>query len=298
MLAGFVGALLLLLLLAGFAFVSSSPDAKVSERGAGIVATQLKLTPAPEFARADRGQLHADGCMAWDNDTSSKSCIYGSKNPRAAVALFGDSRAMQYFEPLEPIAQIRRWKITALIKGNCLIADVSYERYCDFWRENSLRRIERERPDLVIVGSATKGMYQLTRDGRQIGWRASQPFIVAGFAATLRRLRATGAKLLVIRDQSMAPFPPPECLLKNPNSFSNCDYIARDRSPRAFELRAARRVGVRVLDPQPIFCPGSVCSAVVAGIVVFRDNYHLTGTFAKTLRPWLAKQLPSRLREQ
>jgi len=250
------------------------------------------LLPSPGIAQEDRGRLYADGCMAWAEDTTSDRCTYGNPKSDRRVVVFGDSRAMQYFDPLEPVAVRRNWRLVGLVRGNCLVAQVAYEKYCDIWRENSLRRIEREKPDLVIVGSATKSIYRVRRGSRQLSRSASQPLLVRGFASTLRRLRATGARLLVIRDQSLAPFAPPECLVEGPVSFDECAYAAGPRLPTAFELRAARRVGVRTIDPQPAFCPGGICSPVVNGTVVFRDNYHLTATFARTLRRWLTSRLP------
>jgi len=236
--------------------------------------------------------LHADGCMAWAEDTTSGRCTYGNLASDRRVVVFGDSRAMQYFDPLEPAAVRRDWRLVGLVRGNCLVAQVRYEKYCDIWRENSLRRIEREKPDLVIVGSATKSMYRVTRDTRQMRRSASQPLIVRGFASTLRRLRATGARLLVIRDQSLAPFSPPVCLVEGPASFDECAYRAGPRLPKAFDLKGALRAGVRTIDPQPVFCPAGICAPALNGTVVFRDSYHLSATFARTMRNWLVSRLP------
>jgi hypothetical protein len=251
------------------------------------------VKPAVQVADRDMGRLYRDGCMAWAEVTVSPRCLYGDTASRKRVTIFGDSRAMQYFDPLEPVARKRGWRLLGLVRGNCLVAEVEYERYCDRWRENSLRRIERERPDLVIVGSATKGMYRVTRGGVQLSRSASQPFLVRGFASTLRRLKATGAKVIVIRDQTLAPFSPPECLLDPGGTVDSCTYPVAYRLPRAFELRAARRVGVRTIDPEPVFCPDGQCRPVRGRILVFRDRYHLSATFARTMRSWLMARLPA-----
>jgi hypothetical protein len=251
------------------------------------------LVPAPQSAGNDMGRLFADGCMAWAQVTVSPPCVYGKPGSSRRVIVFGDSRAMQYFDPLLPVARKRSWRLVGLVRGNCLVAQVVYERYCDRWRENSLRRIEREDPDLVIVGSATKGMYSVTHGGIQLSRGASQPFLVRGFAETLRRIKRTGAKVLVIRDQTLAPFSPPECLLGEGGSLETCTYPAAYRLPRAFELTGARRVGVRTIDPEPVFCPDGQCRPVAGRILVFRDRYHLSATYARTMRSWLMARLPA-----
>lgn len=254
------------------------------------------LRPSPGVAVSDKGVLTADGCMAQAQQVYSKRCVYGVPGSRQRVVVFGDSRALQYFDPLVPVAMNRSWRLVGLTRGNCPVAQVSYETYCDAWRENSLQRIERERPDLVIVANATKSMYRVTTETGQLTRAESQSYLVTGFASTLRRIRATGAAVVVIRDQSLAPFVPADCLLASPQDFSACSFPAAPRLPRAFELRGAQRVGVRTIDPQSLFCPGGTCQPVIDGRVVFRDSYHLSATYARTLRPWLVERLP-RLRD-
>jgi hypothetical protein len=46
-----------------------------------------------------------------------------------------------------------------------------------------------------------------------------------------------------------------------------------------------------------ILCPrtprGRRCPAVVGNALVYRDTYHLSATYARTLAPWLMRRLPS-----
>ena len=61
---------------------------------------------------------------------------------------------------------------------------------------------------------------------------------------------------------------------------------------RAFELAAARKTGVRTIDPQRMFCGPRVCPAVIGDAIVNHDRYHVSATFARTMAPWFAGQLP------
>jgi hypothetical protein len=117
---------------------------------------------------------------------------------------------------------------------------------------------------------------------RKCSWRLVG--LVRGFASTLRRLKATGAKVIVVRDQTFASFSRPECLLGEGGGPETCTYPAAYRLPRAFEFHAARRVGVRTIDPEPVFCPQRQGRPVSGRILVFRDRYHLSATFARTMR--------------
>ncbi|WP_434724031.1 SGNH hydrolase domain-containing protein [Mesorhizobium sp. RIZ17] len=47
--------------------------------------------------------------------------------------------------------------------------------------------------------------------------------------------------------------------------------------------------GVAVVDMNDAICGKDSCPAVVGNIVVWRDNHHLTATYALALAPRLAK---------
>ena len=64
------------------------------------------------------------------------------------------------------------------------------------------------------------------------------------------------------------------------------------------ETAAARKAKrkVKVIDPMDILCPkterGRRCPAVVGNALVYRDTYHVSATYARTLVDWLAPRLP------
>ncbi len=47
------------------------------------------------------------------------------------------------------------------------------------------------------------------------------------------------------------------------------------------EAAAAAKANAQFLDVAPWMCAATSCSAVVAGAVVFRDEHHLTDSFAR-----------------
>ena len=89
-------------------------------------------------------------------------------------SLLGDSHAMQWFPALEPTAQRRRWRLVQLTKGGCPPPPVQIlfpgtahqDPSCDGWRECALRRIERERPALVLVRASVS--YTVLDGGRRL----------------------------------------------------------------------------------------------------------------------------------
>jgi hypothetical protein len=116
----------------------------------------------------------------------------------------GDSHALQYAPGMIALAKHRGWRLESLTMAGCTVATVHLRQQvgqlCDRWRENTLRRIERARPALVVVTTGTVDRYAV-RDaaGRPLDHQASEPLLEAGMRRTLKRLRATGAEVVVLR---------------------------------------------------------------------------------------------------
>jgi len=280
--------------------VSVVPGSQVAGARAVVTPGQIPrqervatISPDPLSASTDRARLYDDGCLAWGEDVTQPACTYGDTKSSKTAVLFGDSRAMAYFPAIEQVALERHWRLVGLTRGNCMPATVSYEKYCDTWRQNMMNRIRTaEKPDLVIVGSATKSTYAVRENGKTLSRKASEPYLVKGMVKTIRNLKSTGAEVVVIRDQTMAPFVPADCVAANLRRLDRCDYRPVNRRPHAFELVAARKTGVRTIDPQRLFCGREACPAVIGDAIVNHDRYHVSATFARTMAPWFAKMLP------
>lgn len=252
------------------------------------------LRPSPVDAPADKGPLFDDGCVLLHEDTDSPECAYGNVDSETTVVAFGDSHALQWFPPLMRLAENRGWRLVGLVRAGCVVGQVTYERPCNVWRNKAMRRIvRREQPELVVVSTSTGRRYEVVRDGRKLNRQASQPVLIAGFARTLRRLVRSGSKVVVIRDQMLAPFNPPECVSANRDNLRRCTFFSRRRRDRAFDAFGAAQVdGAKLIDPNRILCPRHRCPSVMGRVLVYRDTYHMSATFARTLTPWLRRKLP------
>ena len=250
------------------------------------------LRPNPAGAAADKGALWDDGCVLLHDETESPPCVYGAKNSPKTVVAFGDSHAEQWFPPLIKLANRRHWRLIGLVRAGCVVGDVQYKRACDAWRRNEMRRIvTEERPDMVVVSDSTGGRYQIVRNGQRLDRRRSEPFLIAGFARTLRKLKRNGARVVVIRDQPLAPFEPPDCVSQNLHQLSKCTFLGRRKRWHSYDFFGAKRVpGVKLIDPIDILCPRHRCPSVMGRVLVYRNTYHMSATFARTLTPWLGRR--------
>jgi hypothetical protein len=164
---------------------------------------------------------------------------------------------------------------------------------CDAWRRSALLRVLRIHPDLVVVGGATHvPYYTIVRHGRRLSRWASEPFLEAGFARTLRLLQSPGTRIVVIRDIAHAPADIRPCVAAHLRAPSVCAFAPRRSGVLDYPVRAAEQVGgVRIIDSLPRLCQRGVCPAVIGDILAYRNDYHLTATFARTLAGWLGAEL-------
>ena len=274
----------------------AAPPATEARTGASA------LRPPLRRLEDDRGEAHTSGChLKTSGRTRSPGarCVFGRKDSPVTVVNIGDSHALMYAPAMIALARQHGWRLVNLTRAGCTTADVDQNDRCNPWRRDALRRLVRERPDLVVVSNGMLGdRYRVRRsDGRRLSRRASQRTLEAGMARSLRRMRATGAAVVVIRDMAKAPsYDTGACLRRHRDAVERCTFRATRPAGLAFDARAARRVdGVTLADPLPVLCPDGRCPMVVDDVIVYRNGYHLSATFAETLAPWIAGHVPPAL---
>jgi peptidoglycan/LPS O-acetylase OafA/YrhL len=251
-----------------------------------------EIAPDPLDAKTDKGQLFDDGCLVYGDVVTMGECAYGDVNSDETIVLFGDSKAMQWFPAINPVAKQRDWRLLGLTRGDCPVATVDLTEDCSTWRENMIERIIEEQPKLILIGAATRSTYRVEENGVKLSRRASEPLLVDGMVKTINRLRReTGATIIMIRDKSLGPSDTDSCVLENPKQLAKCAFAPYDREPRAFEGKAARKAGIRQVDPQKMLCTEKICPPVIGNVLVYRDSGHVTATYSETMAFWFRRIL-------
>lgn len=283
----FLPTALLATLVLGGAFLLSDFGGPVGESDAAA-----GYVPAFSKVQRDKGPVFHQGCLIYGNKVKSGRCVYGNPRSQKVVVVFGDSHALQWTPALLRIAKQRNWRLIALLRGNCTPALVRIDAQCDRWRRNSLDRIRRTRPDLVILGTNTGKSVVVQKAGRSLSRKASDRVLQAGMVTTMRALLNTGSKVTLMRDLVLAPFTPSDCVQQNPGRPGLCSFKARRPYWLSFDYKAARRMNrVRVIDALPKVCAGGTCRATSGRILKYRDRFHLSATYVRTLSGWLGHRL-------
>ncbi len=252
-----------------------------------------RFLPGLNKVKADKGEIYRLGCLIGHDRVRSGACRFGDRKSKKKVVLFGDSHAMQWGPGLIRLAKKKEWQVIALTRASCPAALVHVDFYCDTWRRNSLRRIRRMRPGLVVVVSAANSeAYRVLVDGSELSRSSSEPYLVDGMIGTLRRLHRWSKKTVVLQDQAVTPFSVTACLRSNLNSPGNCGFSPDRPRAYAYDFKATRRVrGVPLIDPQPMLCPQGWCKAVDGDYLIYRNHGHISASFAREKYGWLGHKL-------
>ena len=88
----------------------------------------------------------------------------------------------------------------------------------------------------------------------------------------------------------------PQCVERAKDTADPCATPFPDY--RDWLVDAGQRVGAQTIDLREILCSDEECHMVIGGTIAFADTNHLTGTFARTLAPWIAGEMESLILEE
>jgi len=256
------------------------------------------IEPRLSQAATDFERLNGDGCEQQNYYQSDPlSCTYGSRNASKTVALVGDSTAGQWFPALSIIAKQNNWKIVTYIKFACRFEDIpQYTRVqqrpyveCNQWINNVLNKLQALKPDLIVVAAdRSPGVMNPSDDNPTVQGQAMARLLG----------QVPGAQIALMVTTPQMTFDPPTCLSQNQNDVTQCWSSRTDAL--GWRYLMAEKAAFRALKPQAVIvnmtdwiCPGTSCRSVLNGYEVWRDYLHITATYAATLAPALAAQLPS-----
>ncbi|MFF5181058.1 acyltransferase family protein [Micromonospora sp. NPDC000316] len=256
------------------------------------------FVPDPLVASKDGPDAWRDGCHADQRSSAVRACQYGDPNGSFTVALAGDSHAAQWLPALQRVAESKKWRLKSYTKSSCPFIDgvvaLDNRPYpsCTEWNEKLRAQLTgAERPNVLVVSSS---FYVMIQNGERVTSGTQ-----AAFAAALRRTWATtaaaGIPVIVLRDTPYHDRDIAECVAANPKNLTRCasprDKVLAGGGGPAHESAARDNNKVYLVDLNSAICPRERCAPVIGGALVYRDNNHITATYAATLAPRLATAL-------
>lgn len=212
--------------------------------------------------------------------------------PTATIALIGDSHASHWRAGLEVVAAAQRWRGYSLTRAGCPLTLARPKgRSCGRWNR-LVRRWLRQHPEVETVFVSQKaGSRVIPPRGR--GSRRSQ---ISGYKRAWRALPKTVKHVIVIRDVPKTLKNTAACVTRAAQRRRRPGLVCA--VPRAFALpedravvaaREYRSEKVGVADLRRFFCKRRVCPPVIGGVLVHKDNNHLTTQFTISIGPYLLR---------
>ena len=261
-------------------------------------------------ASVDFGRNYLDRCHLKYDETIQPQCVYGSENSSNVAVLFGDSHAAQWFAPLQIATGTMNWKLYAWTKTSCPSVDfmgwnrARMAKYteCDEWREAILKRLTGdERPKVVFLSNLFdySGSIADRSNGHVLHERDAASEWARGFKTVLQRLTQAGIEVVVIRDTPQASRDYAECFAVSA-AVEACSRLRSQAVTGGLpEVEIVRHFPtVKILDLTDSICEPAVCPVEKDGILIYRDNNHLTATYAATLAPQFASMLVGRVQNE
>ena len=254
------------------------------------------------FAAARRDRM-THRCWANTVEDARTPCILGDRNASTVIALLGDSHAEHWLGGLDRAGREHGWRIDAMVKGGCPVADMTelgserfarYYRECGRYREAMLRRIIAMRPAAVVLSSWD---HYMPLDGKSEDWQVSPSMWERGLRRTYARLAAAGIHTIALRDVPRTGFDVPSCLSRRAARLPLARECTYERATSVASLavaaqdRAAAGLPVILVDMNDQVCDTPRCQVVRNGAIVFTDDNHLTASFSRSIAPALGLRI-------
>jgi hypothetical protein len=287
------------------AALGASVAAAIVAHGAMFVGRRQAAAPDQQRFAAAREDRMRHGCWSTTIEEWKGPCEFGDLRSATTLVLLGDSHAEHWLGALDRAGRENGWKVVALVKGGCPVAEMPqfmnarlkrYYHECTRFREAMVRRIIAMRPAAVILSSWD---HYMPTDGNGSDWQVTPTVWRDGLRRTYSRLAGAGVPIVAVRGTPRTWFDVPACLSRRAAGLPGSAPCVYDRaaalSPVAIRAQneAARGLPIRFVDMNDQICSTAACPVVRGGTVVFTDDNHLTASFSRSLAPVFARRLAS-----
>jgi len=264
---------------------------------------QLDEVLVPDPIAAGRDDSNRAECWATNGVTELHVCSLGAgTGVRKHLIAVGDSHNNTLIAAYEQIAKANHWQIDVAGHRGCYwtaavqVQDVqSLVADCEAWKKNlNAYLLAHTEYDGII----TTYDYGLSSVVAPAGMTQEQA-IVDGLVRAWKPFSDRGTPILAINDNPQAGVGHADCVVKNGLAAAQACAVPVAQALSAFNgLRpaAAATKGAHLVDLTPYYCNDTSCPAVIGHVVVYRDQYHLTATYVRTLAPYLGRALANELR--
>lgn len=264
-----------------------------------------KIVPSPVAALTDAGG-NSYNCYTGGGSAKLDVCTLPgtTDKPVKRIALVGDSHAAMFRPALEKLLKRQNWSVDLYLKQACpwtaapvvrLDVPKNWPSLCASYRDTIQKLLEDPKGpkyDLIVVNAARTDLVQLEAG------QTEKDVEVAGYVKAWKPVLDAGTPIMVIVDNPVMPLDYMKCVERtSPKDIARCGVSRAEGlgNPDTQQLAAEQLKGVSVYDMTDFYCSTDFCRTVIGGVIVYRDEHHITGTWSRTLTPFLEQALQKEL---
>ncbi|WP_410876904.1 acyltransferase family protein [Nocardia sp. A7] len=264
------------------------PGAKALLSGAEYSPEPMR--PTVFEGQADTPSPTTDGCITPDREV--RVCTYGDPTADRSIALVGGSHSEHWLPALEVLGVEHGFRVISFLKEGCpvvLADEPSYAEWpfpeCHEWSVEVLDRLSAEPPNWVLTLSTR---YRMDGLGDEVP---------AEYLEVWTAMQDRGFNVLALRDtprlrRDGVLYRATDCLAYrgDPDSCGLDRAEVLDPHDPAQEP-AAGYPNIHPIDLSDAVCRPQRCRVVEGNVLIYRDEHHLTASYARSLAPELGRQI-------
>lgn len=254
------------------------------------------LLPSPDLASHDSPSLllpaFCQGTKA--SDAVPKPCNLTGNKSQTKIAMIGDSHSAQFMAPMMSLAKKNNWQVVSFSKGGCPLSyaerthDAVLKAACKKWVAAAVKQLTTEGYDLVMT-SQVSGVQWAS------GTKKQSTYAQDGLVRVWRDINRAGVPVLVMKDNPRPIKAVLTCIQKNKfDNLAACQNLKKKAmlfDPQPAAVTKLDSPLTHLVDFTDVYCVADKCDAVIGGVIVNRDENHLTNTFSKTLAPYIEVEI-------
>ena len=285
----------------------ASSETEVLDRVRRAVEAARAEEPIPEATAPSVANLKKDystggGCPAfYRSDGGWDLCARGDVDGGRTLVVIGDSHARQWGSPLDLLAEQEGFAAYHLVRLGCPSAGVTPwlnkgdgpNLVCEqfhAWTEEQVRAL---RPDVVVLATSFNPNGYVVDGAQVLDATERLRLLGEGMARLIGRLGPDAGRVVVIGDPPAVQLSPAKCLLRPRYTLEDCAAPGSDLSLAAIEAvrGAASEAGATYVSTAEWFCLDNYCPTVLGELLSYRDQNHVSDTYARYLTEVLGQRL-------
>jgi hypothetical protein len=262
----------------------------------------IPVTTVPSIEALKSDYSAGGDCRAfYGNSGDWDLCARGDVDGDLTMVVIGDSHARQWGSPIDVVAERSGYAAYHLVRLGCPAADLTPwlnkgdgpNLVCEQFHAWTVEQVRALRPDVVVLATSFNPNGYVGVSGEQILDEGERLRLLReGMSRLIDRLARDVGRFVVIGDPPAVGVSPIRCLLRA-RTLGQCAAPGSDLSLLAIEAvrRAAADGGATYVSTAPWFCIENYCPTVLGELLPYRDQNHVSDTYARYLTEVLGQRL-------